>query len=797
MDLSSFVTPWPGAVRAYSEPGLATCLEQKRLYKDGLALPASRLEVEALSLAEWAAARGKALVLCPPDPLAPLTELIASAVHVADMARHYIETGVALRSGKRVAVVTTNYASRGLYRGLGVKAARSHSVTLLRDVVPAATLGRDGTVSLLGRDEGRGWSTVFVSSVAEVRSVGAVDLIVVELPAAGADRVLDLGIPVVIVARDPADGLLSRLSQRALVIAWGKADLARLREDENVPPRLACRVQGGTFQVVAVPAHVVCENAALFWHDLGPLLRAGDTSFVARELVKEAFTLFHDLLGLAVPVSAYESLTAPIRVRLGAIGAAARLTHGETRDLYLPMVEAELRDLAGALGASPPKAAALIETLRAELDEHRDVMVVARTAELARLYVSELGRDRALRTVRVTTLATLAKEAPADVAVLTGMAPTWARWVYRSGIARSMRVLAYGPEGDIESVQGFSEAALVRRAVDDQAAREEWFARPAVRDRVWSELSGDPRLLADGSGGLPPTADVGGGGVSVILSSPAEVPPGLWDGNGWSTPLEVAGGAPQRPDLGQIGVMTHAIVAAAKVTFVGGRWALMELEATVTRYRPVSGVAEAGFPVRRLQPDDKVLFLDKDSQKDLLDKILEVAGEVPALAVAATWVGHWRKVLAAGYQRFGTYDRFATALRSEGCTRQTQTIRLWVIGDTLRPDDREDVRRVGVVMQDDVLLHHHRDIDHSMGDLNGAHIKLRRRLSDMSMQVGSATAAGRIAEDEVVDERSGLTAADFRDSVDILTVQSIEPAGDVPYLVVGRLNDSNEGEGDA
>jgi len=38
----------------------------------------------------------------------------------------------------------------------------------------------------------------------------------------------------------------------------------------------------------------------------------------------------------------YEDLTLPVKVRLGAIGAATRLTHGETRDLYLPMAEAEL-----------------------------------------------------------------------------------------------------------------------------------------------------------------------------------------------------------------------------------------------------------------------------------------------------------------------------------------------------------------------------------------------------------------------------------------------------------------------
>ena len=794
MDLNNSMAPWPGVVRPHADPGLATCLEERRLCKDGRPLPVSRLEVEALSLAEWAVARGRALALCPADPLAPLTELIAAAVHVADMAKQYASSGVPLGSSRRVAVVTSDYHARGMYRSLGVRYPQSHSVASLRDVVPAATLGRDGVVSVLG-GHGHGWSTVFVNSVAEVGTVGRVDLVVVELPAPGADRVLELGVPVVVIARDPADPLLYRLSGRALVVAWGRDDLARIEGDHDLPPRLACRMQGGGCRVVAVPAHVVCENAALFWQDVGALARIGERSFVASQLAREAFALFHDLIGLAVPISAYEALTAPIQVRLDAIGSAARLTHGETRELYLPMVEAELRGLAGALGAMPPKRDALIRTLRTLLDDHRDVMVVARTAGMARLYTSELGRDRLLSSVRVTSLAALTEEAPAEVAVLTGMAPTWARWVYRSGIARSLRVLAYAPEGEMESVaQGFNEVELVSRAVADQSARETWFARPAAKDRVWSELSGDSRLINDNSGALPPRNEAGA--VSVILNSPAEVPPGLWDGDGWSTPLEPGGVAAVERDGGRAGRLPNAVVLAVKVTFERGRWALMDLAATVTRYRSASGAAEAGFPVVQLVPGDKVLFLDDDSQKDLLDKILEVAGEVPELAVAATWVGHWRRVLAAGYRQFGTYDLFATALRSEGCSLQTQSIRLWVIGDTLRPDDRQDVRRVGAVMHDDVLMHHDRDVYLAMTSLRGAHIRLRHRLSDMATRIGSAAVAGTIAEDEVVDERSGLTAADFRDSVDILTVQSIEPAGEVPYLVVGRLNDADEEEVD-
>ena len=782
---------WPGVIRPQADPGLSTCLEERQLCKDGVPIPVSRLEIEAVCLAEWADAGRRLLVLCPPDPLAPLAELIAAAVHVADMVKQFRLSGRMLGSARRVAVVTSDYRARGLYRGLGVRNPQG-GIATLREVVPAATLGRDGVVRVLGGDVGRGWSTVFVTSVAEVTTIAGIDLVVVDLATSSIDAALELGVPVVCIARDPADAKLLRLPEDALVFGWNRFDLETVRDDGALPPRLACRARGGACEIVAIPAHAVCENAALFWQDVGPLVRSGGRSGVARELAREAFSLFHDLLGLALPLDVYERLTTPVRVRLDAIASAIRLTRGETRELYLPMVEAELRDLAKALGTSPPKHDALIRTLGSLLDEHDDVMLVARTAELARLHAVDLEDRGALARVRVTSLGALSDTSPADVAVLTGMAPTWARWVYRAGIAESLRVLAYAPEGAIDSVaKGFDEVELVRRVIADQEARESWFGRAAAKDRVWSMLSGDGRLIADGEKVIPPSGDVSG--VGVVLASPAEVPPGLWDGAGmaWLAPLEPTASAMSDAD-GAVARSVAAVVSAVRVVFEDGRWALMDVDGTVTRFRPGSGTAIPAYSVASLEPGDQVLFLDRDSRKDLLAKVLEVAEEVPALAVAAGWVAHWRRVLADAYRAFGSYERFASALRSHGCAVQTQTVRLWVVGVTIGPEDAEDVHRVGLVTRDPVLLEQDAEVHRAMRSLRGAHQSLGRRLSGVALQVGSAAAAGQLAADELVDERSGLTAADFQESVDILTVKTIEPVGEVPHLVVGRLSDSEE-----
>lgn len=790
MGLNSPSAFWPGVIRPQAAPGLSTCLEDRQLCKDGIPIPVSQLEIEAVCLAEWAAAGRRLLVLCAPDPLAPLAELIAAAVHVADMVRQVRDSGRMLGSARRVAVVTSDYRARGLYRGLGVRNPQG-GIAALREVVPAATLGRDGVVRVLG-DVGRGWSTVFLTSVAEVKAIDGIDLVVVDLATSSVDAALELGVPIVGIARDPADAQLLRLPAEALIFGWNRFDLDTVRDDSGLPPRLACRARGGTCEIVAIPAHAICENAALFWQDVGPLVRSGSRSGLARELAREAFSLFHDLLGLALPLEMYERMTTPVRVRLDALASAIRLTRGETRELYLPMVEAELRDLAKALGTSPPKHDALIRTLGSLLDEHDDVMLVARTVELARLHAAELEDRGALARVRVTSLGSLSEVVPAEVAVLTGMAPTWARWVYRAGIAKSLHVLAYTPEGAIDSVaRGFDEVDLVRRVMADQDAREAWFGRAAAKDRVWSTLSGDGRLIADDGKVTPPSGDVAG--VGVVLTSPAEVPPGLWDGDGmgWLAPLEPPATAISETD-GAVDRSVGAVVSAVRVVFDGGRWALMDIAGVVTRFRPGSGTATPAYAVASLKPGDQVLFLDRDSRKDLLAKVLEVAEEVPALAVAAGWVAHWRRVLAGAYRTFGSYERFASALRAQGCTLQTQTVRLWVVGVTIGPEDSEDVHRVGVVTEDPVLLEQDAEVHRAMRSLRGAHQSLGRRLSEVALQVGSAVAAGQLAADELVDERSGLTAADFQESVEILTVKTIDPVGEVPYLVVGRLSEPEE-----
>lgn len=791
---------WPSRVRPYSIPGLSSCLEDARLTVDGQRLAATWVDVYALRLVEWAIARRQSLVLVPPEPFGPLAALTAAAAHVRSLALRYEQTGSALGSSLRVAVVTQNYRVRGVYRRLGVGAAP------LVDVVPAASRSRSGHISLLGRDPGRGWSTVFLTRPSEIRLVGGLDLAVVELPLANGDEIEALDLPVIVIAHDPSDHVVARLATRLPVFAWDRDDLRRLpalslgRGTALVesPLRVERIAAGVECTPVPIPAQRISENAALFWQDIGPLLRAGNRSMFATELSAAAFVLFYDLMHLALPTALYERSTRPLRLRVAELARANRLTQGDLRDLYVPMVAAELEELAGALGAESPKTAALISLLRDRARRREDVLLVARTAELARTYSTYLAEHSDLtRYVRVTTLWGVANERPADVAVFVGLMPTYARHLYTSGLAGEILILTYDAEGQLESVPGgFTECRQVRDAVAYQREYASWLARDAAKASCWSSLSGEKNGFRDDRP-RPPRVD----STTVRLAelpAPPDTPPGLWDGPlGTFAGLEDRLGRDVPPRLATEGE-DHADaleVDALRIDFTDGRWMLMGRDATVTKFSR-GDVAEAGHAASRIAAGDRLVFLDGEARKDLLAKVLEVAGELPEFAVPAAWIDYWRNVLRRAHVKFGSYESLAAALRNRGCIRQTQTVRLWVVGQTIGPEDPEDIRRLGESVGDDALVGNYQIINAAIDSLRHAHQALGLRLGALARRVGTASAAGLVGDDEIIDRKTGLTAADFRDSVEILTVRSVAPFGRVPFAVTGTLRGLEETEVD-
>jgi hypothetical protein len=740
-------------------PGLSTCLEESRLVCDGRPVVPSPDAIDALRLAEHALARGRSVLFCPPDPAAPLAALVAAAVHVADIADAYRSGGLAVGSSRRVAVVTTDYRMRGLYRGVAVRHPGGGSAPI-RQVFPAAALGASGAVNILD-EAGRGWSTVFANTVADVTRVAPVDLVVLDLPCADARRAAALNVPVVAVARDPADPAAVEMASRWPAFGW----------EQHLPARV---------EIAPVPSEMVCVNAGLFWSDVAGLARAGSSGLIGAEIAREAFALFHDLLGAALPLSVLDRHTAsPVAARLAGLRRAARLAEGELADLYVPMVEVELSALAEAVAADGAKADALPRLLAAAVDDRLDVLLLARTAPLARAYQDHLARV-GLGMVRVASLAAAAAEPPADLAVLTGMAPRWARWAYRGRSGAAIRVLAYTGRGT------FDEAALVATSARAQAAAAAALSSSDRRARSWALLSGAPVPAPVGTDPAWPDPI-----AAADVPPPPEAPPGLWDRGRWTVDLEPSASTYAGRDSA-----VDRVVPGLRVRFDDGSWSVLAADDVVARWQPVSARLDQ-VVASSLQIGDRLVFLDADAHKTLLGKVLEVSDGVPELAAAGAWLDVWRQALLRGYRAAGGYSQFARQINlartADGCRPlDPVTIRFWVTGHTIGPDDAVDVRRVGQVVGDAVLLGAHDQVHRAMRTLRSAHVQLRQRLADLALRLGPAATAGALPADELLDERSGLTAADVETAVSLAIIADINAIGDVPAVVTGRRHSAQE-----
>ncbi len=782
------LVPWSEYVRPYANPGLSSCITDGMLRLDGVPVAATWIDVVATRLVEWAVAKRQTLVLLTPDPYDLLIPLTAAAVHVARI----IELGqAAIRRGQqppptdaRVAVVTKRMRLRTAYRRLSLHSAK------LFEAVPAATRLPTGGIAVLGSGNTRiNWGTLFVERASDLRNVKGLTLVVADLPLYDWSELNALAVPKIVVGHDPSDRLIYQLaSANTPIYAWNADDLRGLKTVTAtqgtalaaVAARLERLAAGVTCVPVAVVNNAVSENAALFWSDIGSLHRAAHGSYLAHELTREGHELFYDLLHLTVPVPFFEQQTGTsFRARLRGLNHDEFKTQGDLRDKHIPQIHVALRDLAGTLGENPPKCDALLRFLRGQIDKGRSTVIVARSATMARVQQSYLAQFPELRSVRVTSLAEVGQEMPADVAVLTGLAPAWARQIYSSGIAREVHVLAYAAERTLVVPDPFIEAEYVQRAIAYQRTYGAWLARAALKARCWKALSGNDLGIVDDEP-YPPKIDSGEVRIGSV-PPPPDVPPGLWEIDmSWLDRSEGEREGGTTTSAGDRDVSIHGV----RLTFDDGRWVFLDRDGIVTRYKLAAQEAEPGVNVSDVRPGDQIVFLDGDARKDILGKVLEVAKEIPQLATAATWVEYWRDALRRAKQRYKTYEFMADRLHARGCRRETQTIRLWVIGATIGPQDPMDVKRVGQALEDVPLRDHHDVVYAGIEGFRKAHAQLMERLGTLAVQVGP-TAHTR--PDQIIDERSGLTAADFQGCVEILRVRTVAPAGVMPLAAVGRL----------
>jgi len=187
--------------------------------------------------------------------------------------------GELLPSALRIGVISQRYATKSIYRRLGIREAR------LIDAIPAAVLSRSGQVWALrsGRGE-EPWKTIFTSGAANLRLLDKhLDLVIFEHPLRDLSSSDALSLPGanIHIFYDPADPTLAKMADTGMPIFTWDAEEVRACGDPVVVDgpagrknydRLRRIAKGIDHRILAIPAARIAENSALFWQDVGPLV---------------------------------------------------------------------------------------------------------------------------------------------------------------------------------------------------------------------------------------------------------------------------------------------------------------------------------------------------------------------------------------------------------------------------------------------------------------------------------------------------------------------------------------------
>lgn len=183
--------------------------------------------------------------------------------------------------------------------------------------------------------------------------------------------------------------------------------------------------------------------------------------------------------------------------------------------------------------------------------------------------------------------------------------------------------------------------------------------------------------------------------------------------------------------------------------------------------------------VRSLRAHDRILFIVGQRRQNLYDLIITRVHAHPAIELHLAMIRRWHEELSAAFgawkkEHNASLDDLLAALRKKGShLTSTQTLRLWLMGEVLCPEDTGDLLRVAEILHMPFVKDNHRHIDKAAQRLRNIHRALARRLNRWLQQEAAGALREGKPDTSILDKELGLTFSDFRDSLLILRVESI------------------------
>lgn len=192
--------------------------------------------------------------------------------------------------------------------------------------------------------------------------------------------------------------------------------------------------------------------------------------------------------------------------------------------------------------------------------------------------------------------------------------------------------------------------------------------------------------------------------------------------------------------------------------------------------------------VSALRPGDRIVYIQGQRRQSLYDLIVSRVHKHPAFEVHLALIRRWQDDLRLAYLAKNpriTADAVLSQLQDLGSgITSPLTVRNWIQGYTLCPDDPEDLNRIAKVMNLGFVASQYRHIHKAATRIRGIHIGLALRLTNWLARA----CVESDSDAEVFDRDLGLTFGDFRHSLIVLTVDSLQQISG-PFLrsVLGKL----------
>ncbi len=218
-----------------------------------------------------------------------------------------------------------------------------------------------------------------------------------------------------------------------------------------------------------------------------------------------------------------------------------------------------------------------------------------------------------------------------------------------------------------------------------------------------------------------------------------------------------------------------------RIEFNTGEYVLLDTDEKVNVVISTNGGLKTDERfVSSLRPGDRIVFIHGQRKQSLLDLMISRVHRNPVINLHVKLVEKWQEDFAAAYQsRKPNMQKldlnglfFEMKVRGSSIS-DPQTLRNWLHGETLRPQDQEDLRRIAEILDLEFVRQHYRRIHQAGSRLAGLHIKLSRRLNAWLSHEAPDIVVNAANQDDVIDEQLGLTFQDFRDSLSILQVKAV------------------------